>query len=234
MVIKFESLNNFNKALNEVIILIRRSRKESKYRKISNVYLKSALILLTAKFEAFIENIVGEYIGEINQKVQIENIPEIFKIIHTKGKLKEFYDCFNNIKEISKREKICEYMKDLAFVWNDIEFAPPLKISNKFNYGKHGQESMNELFHRIGFDDILNEIKIYEIVMTLDGEEQQEINFVAKFNEMTGKRNSILHNDSSIMFTEIELLEYINYLKQFSIKLDEKLSSSIDLLIVES
>ena len=226
---KFESLYKFNVALREVIILIRRFKlEESKSRTISNIYLKSALILLTAKFEAFLENIVAEYIAKLNEELIVTQLPEILKIYHTKEILEQFNNCFQRLGEQDKRDKIIKNMKDLALLWQSNLEAKPIKINNKFNYGKHGQEAINELFRRIGFENILDEFIITEKIQTIDGEEEQQIDFKAKVNELTGKRNSILHNDTSITFTKEELIFYIKYLKQFSQKLVKKLNESIE------
>ena len=220
----FESLYKFNVALREVIILIRRFKlEENKSRIISNIYLKSALILLTAKFEAFLENIFAEYINKLNEELTVNQIPEILKIYHTKEHLEQFSICFQKTAEQEKRDKIIKNMKDLALLWKNDKESKPIKISNKFNYGKHGQESINELFRRIGFKNILNEFEITEKIHTIDGDINENVDFKAKVNELTSKRNSILHNDTSITFTKEELICYIKYLKQFSQKLTNKL-----------
>lgn len=225
---KFESLYKFNVALREVIILIRRFKlEESKSRTVSNIYLKSALILLTAKFEAFLENVVAEYITKLNEELAVTQFPEILKIHHTKELLEQFNIYFQKTGEPDKRVKIIKNMKDLALLWQNDSEAKPIKISNKFNYGKHGQESINELFRRIGFENILDEFKIIEKIQTIDGEVEEKIDFKAKVNELTRKRNSILHNDTSITFTKEELIFYIKYLKQFSQKLVNKLEETI-------
>lgn len=217
---KFESLHKFNVALREVIILIRRFKlEESKSRTISNIYLKSALILLTSKFEAFLENVVSEYIDKLNNLLSVEQLPEIIKVHHTKEQMENFYFCFQKTKEQDKRNKIINYMKDLSLLWQNDTSAKPIKISNKFNFGRHGQEAINDLFYRIGFENILDEITITEKIKTIDGDEEEQIDFKAKINEITNKRNTIIHNDTSITFTKEELICYIQYLKQFSNKL---------------
>ena len=227
--INFESLHKFHIALREVIVLICRSkREEEKCRTISNIYLKAALILLTSKFEAFLENAVVEYIALLNENVAIEFIPEIIKINHTKEVFEKLGTCFQKIHEEDKRKLISENMKDLALLWKSNTNAKPIQINNKFNFGRHGEKAINELFRRIGFNNILDEFVIVKKVQTFDGMEDENINFKAKVNELTHKRNTILHNDTSITFTKEELVDYIKYLKQFSQKLIVKLVESIE------
>ncbi len=227
--INFESLHKFHIALREVIVLICRSKKEElKCRAISNIYLKAALILLTSKFEAFLENVVSEYITLLNDSVMIEFIPEVIKIHHTKELFEKFEIYFQKIGEEDKRKIISDNMKDLALLWKNDTNAKPIQISNKFNFGKHGEKAINELFKRIGFSNILDEFVIVKKVQTLDGEEDEDIDFKAKVNELTHKRNTILHNDTSITFTKEEIIDYIKYLKQFSQKLVDKLIESIE------
>lgn len=226
--INFESLRKFHIELREVIVLIRRSKKEElKSRAIGNIYLKAALILLTSKFEAFLENIVSEYIILLNEDETIKLIPEILKLYHTKELFEKFGIYFHKIYEDDKRKIISDNMKDLALLWKDDINAKPIEISNKFNFGKHGEKAINELFRRIGFNNILDEFIIVKKVQTLDGEVEEDINFKAKVNELTHKRNVILHNDTSITFTKEEIVDYIKYLKQFSQKLVNELIKSI-------
>ena len=223
----FESLIKFHIALREVIILIKRSQKEeNKYRKISNIFLKSALILLTSKFEAFLENLINEYIFFLNENKNTQ-IPDILKVQHTKEIIDSLDSCFKNTKTEKNRKKIIESMKDLSLIWRNSKNFKPIQISNKFNYGKHGSNSIIELFNRIGFDDIINEIEITETIQTIDGEIEEIIDFRAKINELIQKRNTIIHNDSSILFTKEELINYIKYLKQFSKKIADKLDEKL-------
>ncbi len=227
--INFESLHKFHIALREVIVLIRRSKKEEvKCRLIGNIYLKAALILLTSKFEAFLENVIVEYTALLNDNVAVGFIPEIIKIHHTKEVLEKFETCFKKIYEEDKRKFISENMRDLALLWKSDINAKPIKINNKFNFGKHGEKAINELFQRIGFKNILDEVVIVKKVQTIDGMEDENIDFKAKVNELTYKRNTILHNDTSITFTKEEIIDYIKYLKQFSQKLIDKLTKSIE------
>lgn len=223
----FESLKKFHIALREVIVLVNRSRKEEEYRKISNIYLKSALILLASKFEAFLENTVEEYVSHINEDLLKEQIPVIIKIHHIKEFVSKLSELYKNTKDAVKRKQIEEYMDELSLVWQNSNKAKPIRISNKFNFGKHGQEAVNELFRRIGFDNILDSIVITEEIKTIDGILKEKVDFIAKVNELTNKRNSIIHNDISITFTKEEIITDIKYLKQFSIRLINKLNKSL-------
>ena len=224
----FESLIKFNLALREVIVLIRRCKiEENKSRTISNIYLKAALILLTSKFEAFLENIVLEYITYLNNNLLPEQIPDIIKISHTKELYEKFANYFEKITEEDKRQIISDNMNELALLWKNDENAKPIQISNKFNFGKHGEKAINDLFKRVGFYNILNDIVIKNQIQTIDGIEEEDIDIKAKINELTNKRNTILHNDTSITFTKEEIICYIKYLKQFSQKLVVKMQKTV-------
>ncbi len=229
---KFESLHKFNVALREVIILIRRFKlEEQKSRTISNIYLKSALVLLTAKLEAFMENIVAEYVQFVNEGLSIEQIPSIIKINHSKEIIEEFNKCYPHRNIESKSNKLCNYMQKLSNVWQNNTEANFISISNKFNYGEHGPEAINDLFERIGINNVLNGIIVVEKKNTIDGEIEESIDLKDKINEIVNKRNQIIHNDSSINFTQKEIISYIKYLKQFSIQLTKILENSLISLI---
>ncbi|MDN4073868.1 HEPN domain-containing protein [Fictibacillus terranigra] len=93
MTYQLESFNNFNNALVEVGLL---TAFASKCQSIPEQYAalnKSALVLLTAKFEVFVEDVVEEYVEEINSmNLTTLMISEHLKIKHTVSKLQAILD----------------------------------------------------------------------------------------------------------------------------------------------
>ena len=150
MSITFESVNRFQFALREVLILIEYSEKEEKQRDTSNVFLKSALILLTIKLEVFLEDISSEYISFINKELKLELVSDEIKLGYSKQLFKSFCDV---ARYPHKKPESIEYMKQLSNLWQNIG-PTQINIETKINYGNHGENEINFLFEKIGIDNI--------------------------------------------------------------------------------
>lgn len=235
---KFDSLEKFNKSLKEVEFLIDKVDKVDKIklsqenRNESNIYLKSALILLTAKFEAFLENSILDYISAVNDFNLINtNIPETLKINHASNFLDET-KLLEKIKHRPKYSEVCEDLKNLSELFGPSINFNQIKISNKFNYGAHGSNEIEKLFTKIGLDDIFEKILIYKYEITIDSNEKlpTKVDFKNIINRLTDIRNNILHQDNAISFTIKDLNEYCDYFQQFSNELIKLLNEQISRL----
>ena len=77
----FPSIEDFNKSLSEVQIILRRAEKNQKNRREYDICIKSALLFLVAKFEAFLEDLVSDYIHTIESKgLYPADLPDILKL----------------------------------------------------------------------------------------------------------------------------------------------------------
>ncbi len=84
MATSFEALAGFDVALEEVNILIKSALKNEKNELYYKAINKSAILLLAAKFEAFIENILEEYIAKLNSMNLVNRlIPDDIKLQHS-------------------------------------------------------------------------------------------------------------------------------------------------------
>ncbi|MBR3654369.1 MAG: hypothetical protein IKN62_02900 [Elusimicrobia bacterium] len=225
MSIIFESVNRFQFALREVLILIEYSAKEEKQRDTSNVFLKSALILLTIKLEVFLEDISSEYISFINKELKLEQISDEIKLGYSKQLFKSFYDvsCHPH-----KKSESIEYMKQLSNLWQNIG-PTQINIETKFNYGNHGEDEINFLFEKIGIENIWDKITITKKQNTIDGGvEITIVDFKNIVNGITYQRNNIIHQDATISFTKEEISEYVDYCKQLSVQIAKFLEKELN------
>lgn len=218
MLDKLNCIKDFNRALREVILLVwmaKRDEKDFKRYK-TNPILKSSLVLLVSKFESFLENSVEEYITIINQNSI--TIPEKLLLCHSE-------ECLEKLKNKQENEKIAIF-KSIKQLWNNENVQ--LNISNKFDYGKHGHKSINKLFSKIGFDNIMDSLKIFDKSSSFaEDNVKEEIDFKAKLNEIICKRNNIIHEDASLSFTPVEIAKYIFYFHQFSMQLEQVLRKEL-------
>ncbi|MFV5961251.1 MAE_28990/MAE_18760 family HEPN-like nuclease [Bacillus sp. AK25] len=220
-----QSFQNFTEALKEVEILTKLAEKLEKDENSYATLIKSALLLLTAKFEVFLEDIVTEYIDTIND-MNITNLvlSNKLKITHSAVLLKKLMDY---IEHPNKDPEKIEVFKELSILWsNEENSVSPLKIPNKFNYGKHGSKEVQKLFKNIELD-IFDKVTIYynEEDSLLD--DKEEINMDVIINNMTNQRNNIVHQDKSPNMTHKQIDSYLNTLNDFSKELCVVLNKKI-------
>ncbi len=210
---QLDNYNDFKTALEEVEALIEAAKEfennnENKY----SACKKSALLLLTAKFENFVETVAEDYINKINMlNITSDKIPDILLLNHTFQALEEV----EKIKH--KQEKVKNTFKELSLIWSETNKPVALKITCKFNYGSHGEKQLKKLFTTIGIDDIFSEVKVLQKQETLlANEEEEEIDIKESFNSVTGLRNNIIHQDASPSIGIESVEQYKEHLKLFA------------------
>ncbi|WP_342506110.1 MAE_28990/MAE_18760 family HEPN-like nuclease [Sporosarcina sp. FSL K6-2383] len=215
---QLESFTKFNKALEEVGRLMGLASicedMQSEYAALN----KSALLLLTAKFEVFVEDIVEEYVENINS-MNVANllISEQLKIRHSITRIKELS---LTIEHVHNEEKSIQVLKELAELWQEQEATfVGLNISNKFNYGKHGARELRKLFSNIEISNVFETIVLYSDNEHSLLENSQVINFEVIYNNIVNLRNQISHQDKTPNMTHKQIEGYVVYFNRFSKKL---------------
>jgi len=222
---EFECLQNYKDTLMEVSMILEMADKAIELNDKYVALNKSAILLLTSKFENFIESVVDEFVYLVNQ-LQLKNsdVPEWMRIgfsIEAVDELKKVISKEDNSKKI-------KIFKDIAKVWNDDQVVE-MKVDNKFNYGKHGANELIKLFNNIGIKDIFKTIKIKSSEENIF-DDAIEHDFKGTFNNITNQRNFITHQDKSPNITHKEIQQHKEYLEQFADKLCEYLISEINKL----
>lgn len=222
MEIEFECLLNYIETLKEVTLILSMANEaigdNEKYIALN----KSAILLLTSKFENFVETAVEEFAFLVNEiKLKNSDVPEWMRIgyaTNLAGELIKVIDKEDNSKKI-------KFFKDISKVWDDDEVIL-MKVNNKFNYGKHGANELIKLFNNIGIKDIFKTIKIKSLEESILGDNTDH-DFKGTFNNITNQRNFITHQDKSPNITHNEIVVYKNYFEQFAYKLCEYLQQQI-------
>ncbi len=106
------------------------------------------MLFLVAKFEAFFEDILQEYVQTIeNRGLQPSDLPDVIKL-HCADNLiddKFISDLRNHhpsaLRTIERVSKLCVGDEAIAC----------LELDTSFDYGRHGQKAVNHSFSRIGF-----------------------------------------------------------------------------------
>lgn len=213
----FEALSEFDAALKEVNILIKSASKNEKNDLYYKAINKSAILLLAAKFEAFIENILEEYISKLNQlKLSNIKVPQIIKLNHSFNKMDRIHSCKGHRHKLTEIE---ELFKELAKLWSSRKtIFKSIEIPISFDY-KHGEREIEDLFAQVGMTNILD--------ADIISKNKENIDIRGKINSLTHLRNNIIHEDATPTLTHIEITDYLEALQEFAETITNLLSDDI-------
>lgn len=221
MELQYESCQNFIFSLKEVEILLNDAEvnedEEIKYL----TYNKSALLLLLAKFEKVVEEIIEEIVDHINGLgVNAKDIPNQIKVYHS-------ILMFEKLKDVvghdHKLEESIQLFIEVGEIWHSEEKFDKLKVSSKFNYGKHGEKELIKLFNNIGINNIFKEVKVFKNVESLIHDNVVEVDFKGVLNSVTKIRHNIIHQDATPDLTHIQIGDYTETFRSFVLQLDQYL-----------
>ena len=211
----FACYGEFGDALSEIEVLVQIAgsyeRDVNKY----SIFNKSAILLLLAKFENFLEIVVLEYVSNLVQlKLYPDLLPETMKIQSTNSALSDqFFTRLRNLKPSAIKE-----LKLIMPLWSPSSRLDSIYVDNRFDYGKHGPNEIRKLFKRIGIENIFEVCPVYEEKETLTRttKVRVKINLVADIHAMTNHRNNIIHEDRSPSLTHYQIRIYRNRLLSFA------------------
>jgi hypothetical protein len=187
---------------------------------------KSALLLLTGKFENFAESIAEDYIACINYlQPCCDLISDALRLQHTFKLMANF----ETYKQKHMHEKAVNAFTELGSLWMSNSNSVDLKIDCKFSYGKHGETELKKLFSAIGIDNVFEVISVMKEQETLLGGEDSRfrIDFKGIFNSVTGLRNNILHQNASPNLTTPMIRNYKEDFKLFAQELENYLNNDL-------
>lgn len=222
---EFDSFLEFTNGLKEVKVLTLSAQENEDETLKYLTFNKSAILLLMAKFESFIEHTIEEYVEIINNmNICMSNLPEVLKINHSLYAIEKNKDILEHKHKTKEQIKLFE---DLGKVWNSNKIIKKFSINTKFSYGKHGEKDLIKIFQNLGIEDIFKCIKIYEKSASLVEDKCYEIDFKSKFNSLVNLRNNITHEDATPTLTNLDLNNYERYLESFSNELIKFLNKNL-------
>lgn len=230
---RLDSLSDFEIALEEVELLILFAKEFANNNDDNqSAFKKSAILLLTAKFENFLETVVEDYIAKINElRILSSRIPDELLFQHT-------FQALEKIEKLKhhrhKYEELKAAFKGLALIWGMESHPVSLDIKSKFNYGKHGENDLINLFKKIGIENIFLDVKVLSNQENiLDDLDLQEIDIKGTFNSVINLRNQIIHADASPSIGIDSVEEYKEHLKLFAEELINFLEKKTDEFLFE-
>ena len=222
----FDATASFDSALAEVDHLLSHAKYSQSNRQDYLTYLKAALVLLGAKFEAFAENIIENYIDRLLVLTpKTRHISRDLRIHSTTYLLAQ---CMQG-QPFSAKPIAISNLEAAAALWNDEGLHAALTVSNKFNYGKHGSVELRSLFQRIGIVDILKDCLISTVSAdTMLGAAPARTPITADIDSFTNIRNNIIHNDANPgNITHQQIHGYMEKLWEFGYVVDLRLENEL-------
>jgi RiboL-PSP-HEPN len=197
-----ESKVEFDEAIKEIQLLILYSKKNKKdFRKYA-AFNKAAIVLLCAKFEAFLETFLDEYSFTHLTNSSNKNLDShIFEHL-----IDNILDTLEQTKSNKVRRKFI--IKELISLCSDTEISScsNFKVKAKLKLGKHGQNEVERLLKTFGFTAYIAEQSVQD--------------FFSKFNSLNNIRNNIIHEDATPSLTHQDVENYLTDVKKFAASLD--------------
>lgn len=202
---------DFNSALVEVNILITYATRNTSNINKYATFNKSAIILLCAKFEAFVEEFLEEYAYECCNRTTNKSIDSPL--------MNHILDCLisnlDNVKNnTARRRPVLNQISSL--VESSTNPMNGFTVDSKFSFGKHGQRELTKLLTKFGY-------KTFNETKTTEG-------FYRLFNSLFNIRNNIIHEDATPTLTHRNVRSYKDLLEKFVEDIDNLGQSRIDAL----
>ena len=201
--------------LTEVETLLSLAKQSEKDSRKYSIFNRTSLLLLVSKFECFLENLIEEYVYNIeNLNVSADVLPESMKLHITNH---AFNDDFI-VKLRKSKTSVIKAITEIIPIWNMDSTISSLAINKKFDYGKHGAKAIQKLFHRIGVEDIFSLCPVYETKENLNKKDKirVEVDIKVEINSITNFRNIILHEDTPTSLTHNQIEIYRDRLVLFA------------------
>jgi hypothetical protein len=218
----FQSIEDFREALKEVDYLVKRAKESEREAHTYSVYNKAAILLLSAKFENFLEQIVDEFRVRLQEANLMPNkLPDAIRIFSSQFIVtEEFLRTLKSGKISTKSDKnsTLTTLKKIVTMWDSGKRIESLDIDNSFSYGKHGQKEIIKLFKRIGVENIFDCCPVFKTQESMSSEAESlvQIDLAASVNALTNFRNNIIHSDGSPSLTYEQIRTYIGHLVLFA------------------
>lgn len=214
-----EATRDFFSAMDEVHELLRVAGDSDENFQLHNALLKSSILLLTAKFECFVEDAAEEvkYRLELDG-VGADRLPVRLRVACVQNVID---DSFIAKVRHGSEKALSELKVLIPLLAGDRVNSVP--IDTRFSYGKHGSVELEKLMVRLG---ISKAFEIFDGMAERQGAERGALK--AAFDSLTAIRNNIIHTDATPSFTVDQVKEYEATIVVLTQAIDECLAEHCD------
>lgn len=194
---QFDATVEFYKAIDEIQLLMRYSRRNQRSTNKYALFNKAAIVLLCGKFESFIESFLKDYAYEFKRMCSNKSLIQPIQDHIVDNLLDAIY---KYQRDVSKRRP---YVEALARLCGDAEVAEldSYPIKAQFKVGRHGEKELKRLLTSFGFEKFLCK--------------QSVVDALKKMNSLYAIRNNILHEDATPGLTHSDVDDYLSHVCQF-------------------
>lgn len=193
-----DSIDQIRNNICEVDMLLDYASDNTEDIKRYQMFIKASVVLLSTKFEVFLEDFIDEHsrmvlAGHTNSTISIE--------------LKNEYidTAIDLIRETSNRTKKNQYLsmvsKLLVKSGESISTFSSIRPSTKFSFGKHGQKEIVALFERHGLKAFITSDPIHNSLQIM--------------NSLFSIRNNVIHEDASPTLTHQTIKDHKDNIMHF-------------------
>ena len=175
-----DSIDHLRESMGEIDTILSYAYHNTENIKKYQMFNKIAIVLLSTKFEVFIE----EFIDEHSMKMIKGHTNTTFPASLKNAYLDTAVEKTGSVKNRTDKNS---YLHSLIKLWgNDgtsISCIANIRPSVKFNYGKHGQKEIEAMFDRHGMGIFIKST--------------QSQSCMAMLNSLIAIRNNVIHQDAS-------------------------------------
>lgn len=193
-----DSIDQIRNNIGEVDMLLDYASNNTGNIKQYQMFIKASVVLLSTKFEVFLE----EFIDEHSRMVLAGHTNAT---ISTELKNKYIDTAVDMVRETNNRTKKNQYLsmvsKLLTNSGESISTFSSIRPSTKFSFGKHGQKEVEALFERHGLKTFITSEPIRNSLQIM--------------NSLFSIRNNVIHEDASPTLTHQTINDHKDNIMHF-------------------
>lgn len=193
-----DSIDQIRNNIGEVDMLLDYASNNTGNIKQYQMFIKASVVLLSTKFEVFLE----EFIDEHSRMVLAGHTNAT---ISTELKNKYIDTAVDMVRETNNRTKKNQYLsmvsKLLTNSGESISTFSSIRPSTKFSFGKHGQKEIEALFERHGLKTFITSEPIRNSLQIM--------------NSLFSIRNNVIHEDASPTLTHQTINDHKDIIMHF-------------------
>lgn len=193
-----DSIDQIRNNIDEVDMLLDYASNNTGNIKQYQMFIKASVVLLSTKFEVFLE----EFIDEHSRMVLAGHTNAT---ISTELKNKYIDTAVDMVRETNNRTKKNQYLsmvsKLLTNSGESISTFSSIRPSTKFSFGKHGQKEIEALFERHGLKTFITSEPIRNSLQIM--------------NSLFSIRNNVIHEDASPTLTHQTINDHKDNIMHF-------------------
>lgn len=193
-----DSIDQIRNNIVEVDMLLDYASNNTEDIKRYQMFIKASVVLLSTKFEVFLE----EFIDEHSRLVLAGHTNAT---ISTELKNKYIDTAVDMVRETNNRTKKNQYLsmvsKLLINSGESISTFSSIRPSTKFSFGKHGQKEIEALFERHGLKAFITSEPIHNLLQIM--------------NSLFSIKNNVIHEDASPTLTHQTIQNHKDNIMRF-------------------